>query len=99
MFAARDVRRRRCAPQEMCTAGCATQDVCRRMCFICFKMKRTVVELYSEELTRYDTVSLEEKMSAWESKAAGPVWRSQGGEDRRTVHELRSDPANERSHC
>ncbi|CAB1421548.1 unnamed protein product [Pleuronectes platessa] len=27
-------------------------------------------------------------MSAWESKAAGPVWRSRGGEDRRTVPEL-----------
>ncbi|CAB1438532.1 unnamed protein product [Pleuronectes platessa] len=38
---------------------------------------------------RHNTVSLEEKMSAWESKAAGPVWRSQGGEDRRTVPELR----------
>ncbi|CAB1420484.1 unnamed protein product [Pleuronectes platessa] len=30
-------------------------------------------------------------MSVWESKAAGPVWRSRGGEDRRTVPELSSD--------
>ncbi|CAB1452157.1 unnamed protein product [Pleuronectes platessa] len=32
-------------------------------------------------------------MSAWESKAVGPVWRSRGGEDRRTVHELRKFPS------
>ncbi|CAB1437036.1 unnamed protein product [Pleuronectes platessa] len=38
---------------------------------------------------RHDAVSLEEKMSAWESKAEGPVWRSRSGEDGRTVPEQR----------